>query len=306
MKAVYNHANNSGKPVLVLAGSALTTAEDAYGSMPPMRKETLDKAAETAIKLILPLEPTLMHGHGDLLLQIASDSIAIGANGDVRDVFCIRDDEQDWKIGFSCKHNHEALRHPRITEGLDFGWDWVRVHCSRNFIDEMSSIIEPLKSYQDSARLWREIPGKTSDYYVPILDAYKDEIARLCVKDPDVPSRLLGFFFGANDFYKIIMRDKDRTTTIECFNMNGTLGRPCGSIKPLRKIARTPMPSRLIDIASSPKSHNAIVLTFDEGWAISMRLHNKDSIAKPTSLAWDVTLVGLPQTMYTNTHYWDE
>lgn len=38
----------------------------------------------------------------------------------------------------------------------------------------------------------------------------------------------------------------------------------------------------------------------------SMRLHNKDKIAKPTSLAWDVKLEGIPPSAYTNTHSWDE
>ncbi len=33
---------------------------------------------------------------------------------------------------------------------------------------------------------------------------------------------------------------------------------------------------------------------------------DKDDVAKPTSLAWDVNLVGLPTSTYVNTHSWDE
>ena len=88
--------------------------------------------------------------------------------------------------------------------------------------------------------------------------------------------------------------------------MHGTLNAPCGKAKALTKVPAIKMPTRLIDAAFKPNSKTTIILTFDGGWAISMRLHNKDEIARPTSLAWDVNLVGLPPTTYVNTHSWDE
>ena len=304
MNALYRCAHTAGKSVSVIAGSSVTIAERAYRSMSPIEQRNLDDAADTAVRMIVPLEPKLLNGSGTLLLQIATDAMAVGVDGDVRDVFCIRDDMDEWKIGFSCKHNHEALRHPRITEGKDFGWDWIGIHCSQQFIDEITPIINSLVTYGRSGVLWRTIPNKQIDYYAPILGAYIDEIARMCATYADVPAKLLRYFFGANDFYKVIMRSSYRTTTIEGFNMSGTLGTACGRIRPITRVPVLRMPTRLLDARFKQGSLTTIILTFDEGWAVRMRLHNKDDVARPTSLAWDVQLEGLPPYTYINTQPW--
>ncbi len=72
------------------------------------------------------------------------------------------------------------------------------------------------------------------------------------------------------------------------------------------------MPTKLLDAdfkkseKQNSDSKTTIILTFDCGWSVSMRLHNKDEIARPTSLAWDINLVGLPPTTYVNTRSWFE
>ena len=88
--------------------------------------------------------------------------------------------------------------------------------------------------------------------------------------------------------------------------MNGTLGTVCGRIRPMTRVSVLHMPTRLIEARFKEGSQTTIILTFDGGWTVSMRLHNKDKIAKPTSLAWDVQLVGLPTGTYVNTHSWHE
>lgn len=298
--------------VIEAASKALTTAEKAYNTIEQEERINLDNAAETAVSLLVPLEPKLMHGSGTLLLKIAADAAAIGVDGDVRDVLCVRSEEgtDGWTIGMSCKHNHEALRHPRVTEKKDFGADWIGIHCSQEFMEEITPITDSLVSYGKNKVLWKTIDRKWDRYYVPILSAYLKEIQRLCASNKDVPEKLLSYFFGANDFYKIIMKSSARTTTIEGFNMHGTLNQNVGKKKAMTRVPVIKMPTRLIDAAfkatSSGPSKTTIILTFDGGWAISMRLHNKDDIAKPTSLAWDVKLEGLPPSTYVNTHSWDE
>lgn len=262
-------------------------------------------AANSALKLIVSLEPMIMGGSGTLCLSIASDAAAIGVNGDVRDVLCSRPDDE-WSVGISCKHNHEGLRHPRITEGKDFGWDWIGVHCSPDFMNEITPVTDSLIANRKIGRLWTQIDNKWDSYYVPILTAYLKEIQRMCNSDPSVPEKLLLYFFGANDFYKVIMKSSSRTTTVEGFNMHGTLNAPCGKTKAMTKIPVAKMPTRMIDATFKHGSKTTIILTFDGGWSISMRLHNKDKEAIPTSLAWEVYLEGLPPTTYVNTHSWDE
>lgn len=306
LKALSDFMRTKSKAVSIVESKALRTAKNAFESVEADEQNRLSKAANTAIKLLSPLEPKLLEGKGMLMLSIAADSAAIGVDGDVRDVLCVRGDDNNWTIGMSCKHNHEALRHPRITEGKDFGADWLGIHCSKNFMDAITPITDSLITYGKNGVLWRNIEDKQENYYVPILQAYLDEIRRMCDANNTVPERLLSYFFGANDFYKVIMKSSSRTTTIEGFNMHGTLNSPAGKSRALIKVPLIKMPTRLIDAAFKTNSKTTIILTFDGGWAISMRLHNKDDVARPTSLAWDVNLVGLPPSTYVNTHSWDE
>lgn len=314
LRALLVRLSHEGVEASPFISPALSTAQNAYGEINQAERERLDKAAATAANLIIPLEPKLLYGKGKLSLSIAADSLAIGLYGDVRDVFCSRMEEKEpfpyWKIGISCKHNHEALRHPRITEGKDFGKDWLGIYCSREFMDEITPVIDTLVAYGSNRVKWSSIQNKYDGYYVPILNAYLKEIKRLCDEREGVPEKLLSYFFGAYDFYKVIMRSASETTTIECFNMHGTLNQPCGKRKAMIKVPIIKMPTRLIDAAFKINkrgvSKTTIVLTFDQGWSISMRLHNKDDIAKPTSLAWDVKLEGLPPSTYINTHSWNE
>ena len=295
-----------GKDVSTVRSRAYDTAFNAMSSLGVSERNELIRAANTAVKLLLPLEPKLMDGRGTLLLSIAADSAAIGADGDVRDVLCVRDADNGWTIGMSCKHNHEALRHPRITEGKDFGRDWVGMSCSNDFMRAITPVTNSLVDYGNRNTPWTAIQDKFDRYYVPILKAYLEEIQRMCGTGSNVPEKLLSYFFGANDFYKIIMKSSARTTTIEGFNMHGTLNEPCGRSRAMTRVPVIRMPTRLIDAAFKQNSKTTIVLTFDGGWSVSMRLHNKDKVAKPTSLAWDVNLIGLPTSTYVNTHSWDE
>lgn len=305
LSSLLEYMKSTGKSVSVETGKPYQTAQRAYDSRDQKMRDNMDESAKTAVKLLLPLEPKLADGKGNLLLQISPDSRAKGVEGDVRDVICIRGDE-NWTIGISCKHNHEGLRHPRVTEGKDFGKDWMDIPCSKDFMDEITPVTDSLINNDKNGIKWSEIKDKWDSYYIPILSAYKNEIERMCKNDPSVPKKLLSYFFGANDFYKVIMKERARTTTVEGFNMHGTLNSPCGKKKAMTKVPVMKMPTRLLDTAFKPRSKTTIIITFDNGWSISMRLHNKDRIAKPTSLAWDINLVGLPPSTYVNTHSWDE
>lgn len=306
LRSLLAHAKALDKDVSIEASKAFTTAEKAFSAVGDNAKSEMMAAANAAVKLIVPLEPKLMGGSGTLLLTIAADAAAIGVDGDVRDVLCVRADDEEWAIGISCKHNHEGLRHPRITEGKDFGADWIGVHCSREFMNEITPIINSLIENGKNEILWSQIDQKWDRYYVPILTAYLKEIRRMCNENSTVPEKLLSYFFGANDFYKVIMKSGSRTTTVEGFNMHGTLNAACGKTKAMTKVSVIKMPTRLLDAAFKAGTKTTIILTFDGGWSISMRLHNKDKVAKPTSLAWEVNLEGLPPSTYVNTHSWDE
>ena len=192
LRSLLAHAKALDKDVSIEASKAFTTAEKAFSTVDENDKSEMMAAAETAVKLIVPLEPKLMGGPGTLLLAIAADAAAVGVNGDVRDVLCVRAEDKEWTIGISCKHNHEGLRHPRITEGKDFGADWIGVHCSREFMDEITPITNSLIENGENGTLWSQVEQKWDRYYVPILTAYLKEIQRMCEKDSTVPETCMG------------------------------------------------------------------------------------------------------------------
>lgn len=267
-------------------------------------------AARSGIKTIAGLEPRLLNGEGKLYLEIAADSSGVG--GDVRDIVCIRGDDYDgrWEIGLSCKHNHEALKHPRITEGMDFGADWMGASCSKAFFSKMESIMQPLTKNTGKEVLWSQIHDKSESFYIPILEAYLEEIRLICNENPNASKKLLEYFFGNHDFYKVIMDESRKATRVEGFNMFGTLNKSYKQLKPIVNVSKVVYPTRLIAAERKQEkgvlSATTIILTCDGGWAVSMRLHNKDSRAKLTSLAWDVQLVGHPPRIYSNTRGWCE
>ena len=317
LKATYDKLIAEGKTAVIQNNKAYKTAYGKFDSLSVKEQDRYMDAAKTAVKMLFPLEPNLVNGSGDLFLSINSDAVAQGANGDVRDVMYIRNvsEKETWEIGLSCKHNHAALRHPRITESKDFGESWVGIHNSKEFIEEISKTIDIIASYEEKNITWNDIAPTQKDkrekYYVPILEAYKNEIARMCKANPDVPQKLLSYFFGSNDFYKVIMNESKKTTIIEAFNIKKTLGRKAGTIKPSAVVSVLSMPTRLIEVdfkrnKKGKASDSTIILVFDYGWTISMRLHNKDEKVRATSLAWDVQLVGLPTGIYVNKHGWYE
>lgn len=310
LKAVEDELIAKSKPYDIDSSKPYVTAKKFFDSLSSSSQSLYLKAAKTATKMLSNLEPRLIEGKGTLNLKISPDSAAIGSDGDVRDVIFSRSDAKDkWEIGISCKHNHEGLRHPRITEGKDFGKDWIGINCSKDFIDEITPIIDSLDSLGKAGVKWRDIPNKQDTYYVPILNAYLKEIQRLCAANPSAPEQLLSYFFGAKDYYKVIMKESKKTTTIEGFNMNKTLNKANGKSKPVTKMPVTKMPTMLTYSDFRKKKSGSpykttIVLSFDEGWSIYMRLHNKDEIARPTSLAWEVNFGGLPPTTYNNSEPW--
>lgn len=299
LKAFQDKLLSEGRTLSISESPQLNTAKNAYDSLDNSAKNKYISAAKTAAELIFPLEPCIENGKGELVLSLNTD--ASGINGDVRDLLCIRISE-NWEIGISCKHKHEALKHPRITQSCNFGRDWLGYDCCDFFIKEMNKIIVSL----DGTKMWRNIPHKHDTYYIPILEQFKDEIQRLCDAHSDAPAKLLGYFFGTNDFYKIISKEDVRQTKIMGFNLNGTMNKASSGIKPIYRVSKLHLPTKLYDIHIKENNKTTLLLTFDGGWSVKMRLHNKDKFATPTSLAWDVTLTGMPPELYQQQRSWDE
>lgn len=286
----------------------LSTARICYAYLQAFEKEKYRKGAEAAIRIIDRLEPRLFGDNGKLFVGLQPDSKGIG--GDVRDVLCVRG--SDWQIGLSCKHNHDAVKHSRLSDSIDFGQDWFGKKCSGQYFSEVQTVFYPLRRMREDSlmkgsnhqALWAEIPDKEDRCYVPVLEAFMKELKRLDQENPgEIPRQLIRYLIGRNDFYKVIMNEKRRFTKIESININGTLNQSVGKKKALIDVPIMKMPSKFYEIGFKEGSKNTIFVVCDQGWNISMRIHNASSKVEP-SLKFDVQLMAMPSSILTQIEPW--
>jgi hypothetical protein len=81
--------------------------------------------------------------------------------------------------------------------------------------------------------------------------------------------------------------------------LHGTLNLPFESVKPKAKVPKLKLPSRLIEVVYQENSKTTLLVTLNEGWQISFRIHNASSRIEP-SLKFDINLVSAPHGLFTN------
>lgn len=85
-----------------------------------------------------------------------------GVKGDVRDIVIKRKDIE-WEVGLSIKHNHDAVKHSRLSHKLDFGNEWFDMPCSDEYWDAVEPIFNVLKQEKENGTKWSEIWDNNSD-----------------------------------------------------------------------------------------------------------------------------------------------
>lgn len=295
--------------VVVEESPQMTTARELYETLSRKMQEALDKAANAAIRVIKRLEPQLWYSNGNdpLFLSIQPDSA--GMAGDVRDVLCVRK-QNGWQIGFSCKHNHRAVKHSRLSDKIDFGKEWLNIPCSNEYFNSVVPLFTKLRVIRDESKkngvpaLWEDIENKAEEFYIPILSAFMKELCRIAKEYEGIPETLIRYLIGRNDFYKIITEDKSRTTRVEAINISGSLNCSSGKEKPITKVPPLKMPTQFYHIGFKPNSDNTVEVVCDEGWQLSMRIHNASSKVEP-SLKFDVQLISFPSSVYAQVEPWE-
>lgn len=286
----------------------MRTARKLFQTMCEENKNELVRAANAAARVIIRLEPQLQYPQNNIPLYLSIQTDAQGMAGDVRDVLCIRRQNQ-WQIGLSCKHNHHAVKHSRLSDTINFGNDWFGIPCSRDYFQAVVPIFSELRNLRDGARrnqeraLWSDIPDKAERYYVPVLRAFLAELERLSAANPNIPALLIRYLIGRYDFYKVITDDRHETTRIEAVNIAGTLNRPSGENHPIVDVPRLRLPTRFYHMDFKPGSDNTIEVVCDEGWTVSMRIHNASAEVEP-SLKFDVNLISLPIGIHAQVEPW--
>ena len=287
--------------VSVVDNDPFKTAKKCFLSFEEKEQSHYKLVASFAVNFLLDIEPRLSNGinNNDILqLEIVSDKA--GQSGDVRDVLAIRS-LQKWEIGISAKNNHRAVKHSRLSNDIDFGYKWLNVPCSIEYFDEIKPVFDNLAKLRTASKTtqkWETLGDYHTSVYVPVLDAFRKELLRL---DSDnfgiIAARLIEYLVGRQDFYKVI-KGKNKVE-IQAYNLHGTLNLPFENIKPKAKIQKLKLPNRLIEVVYQENSKTTLLVTLNEGWQISFRIHNASSRIEP-SLKFDINLVSAPHSLFSN------
>lgn len=265
-------------------------------------KSILINSALAATYSIFDLEPMVTaQDDDDIILKMQKDKE--GEIGDVRDIIIIKN-KAKWEIGLSIKHNHFAVKHSRLSSKLDFGKRWYGINCSDNYWKDIDPIFAYLNSEKEKGLKWRELKNKENDVYIPLLEAFMNELKRVNKDHADLPRRLVEYLLGKFDFYKIISVDNKSVTQIETFNLRGTLNQKSKYRKPNIIIPIVKLPSRIVSLDFKSQSTNTVELYLDGGWQFSFRIHNASTYVE-SSLKFDIQIIGMPTSIMTIKSKWN-
>ena len=292
---------NKHRKSIIEDSSTYEIAKECWNIIDKETKETFEQSALTAVYSIFDLEPMITEKDDDcLVLKMQKDQE--GKIGDVRDIIIIRNEEK-WEIGLSIKHNHDAVKHSRLSHKLDFGKEWFDIPCSNEYWGAVNPIFDMLKSEKENGSRWSEIVQKDENVYVPLLQAFMDEVNRAYKEDKNMPEKMIEYLIGKEDYYKIVSHDSKRLTLIHTFNMHDTLNKSSKDKVSEIEVPVVELPTRLIDIGFKPKSNNTVEMILDNGWQLSFRIHSASTKVEP-SLKFDVQFISMPVSVCTIKCVW--
>ena len=289
-----NDEINQFRQSRIIENSAFFAAQNAWDSMNIEFQRVLTESAFAAVATIFDMEPLIIEQEDDdLTLMIQTDNE--GQEGDVRDIVISRKDIK-WEIGLSIKHNHFAVKHSRLGGGLDFGRKWFGVPCSENYWNNIKPIFDYLREEKANQTNWSDLPAKENDVYIPLLEAFIQEVKDSCLIDESVPQKMVEYLLGEFDFYKVISIDSRRITQIQTYNLHGTLNMPSKTSSPTIEVPVASLPTRIVSFDFKPNSNNTVELYMDGGWQFNFRIHNASTKVEP-SLKFDIQIIGMPTTI---------
>jgi len=247
-----------------------------------MQKRFL-RAGQLAVCDIIKREHVVeQRGEGEIIFN----SDRAGASGDVRDILLNFNKKT---LGISCKNNHEAMKHSRLSATVDFVKKWGLHHdgCSQSYWNTVKPLFDELRDIQKQSQkqfLWDNLPNKPERFYWPILNAWCSEIQRLRENfdaEKSLCQALVAYLVGKYDFYKVIC-SSDKTVNLQAWNFNNSLS-----------TRKTKYPTVINAINTQNGGRYSKTIVFNHGFSINFRIHNAGSRVEP-SLKFDIVAIGLP------------
>ena len=275
--------------VEILESPSSINAQQSYKMISEKLRNRFDNASLKVAQHLIEKELTLVEKK-PRAVWLPSDSI--GQKGDVRDVII---STENGEIGISCKTNHDAFKHSRLSGKADFVKSWgLDVNgCSDRYWSDVRPVFDELSKIRKASKataLWRFEPDVPDRFYWPVLDAFEREIKRLNDKadsEFSIASNLVTYIIGIKDFYKVTVRPD--VVELQGFNLGGTLS-----------VTKTRLPNQIIGIDRLDGGQYSKTIRFNRGFTFNFRIHNASSRIE-SSLKFDVTAVSLPPAdVYTN------
>ncbi len=302
-----NDIISSIRPVEIVDNSSLDIAKSHFNNdISDLERRNMLLSAKAGVQVIIQMEPRMYDGKDKLTISLQPDTVAT-KKGDIRDVLIIRRSIK-WEIGISLKHNHAALKHSRLSPKIDFGKEWLGKQCSSEYMDEVGRIFANLKPYVKEK--WDKVSDKVDkvdDVYKPLLKAFMDELTRLDEGYPgEIAPALVNYLIGEKDFYKVISVEKKHITLITPVNLHDSLNERYKDHRSMFSIEKPKLPSVIYHIGFKKvldkktnainQSDNTIIVTCDEGWSFSLRIHNASSKVE-NSMKFDIESVSTPESI---------
>ncbi len=290
------------RPV-VLNEKSIEASKRAWLSISNEQQEKLILASKAFINLLFDAEPLILENESksDVVeLSINKDSDAEA--GDVRDII-IKRAEISWEVGLSIKHNHFAAKHSRLSAKIDFGNKWYGLPCCDDYWSKISPVFENLCKLKKLKYAWHDMDNKECSVYLPLLNAFMEEIERANKIDNQIPQRLISYLLGIKDFYKVVSVDRKQLTEVQTFNLRGELNKNGKKSKAKIIIPIADLPDEIILLRLKPNSTNTVEMFLNNGWSLSFRIHNASTIVEP-SLKFDIQFIGVPSNIITINCKW--
>lgn len=286
----------------IVRNLSFNATEQAWYAIGQSMRDSFAISANAARDVVLEMEPRMEENDDDtLFLEIQKDRI--GESGDVRDIV-IRRDGVEWEVGLSIKHNHTAVKHSRLAHTLDFGSEWYGIPCSNQYWQDVRPIFDLLNREKIKGTNWDCLANKDGTIYVPLLQAFLDEVDRVYANDPGVAFRMFEYLVGIRDYYKIVSHDSKRVTLIHTFNLHGTLNQPSHVKVSAIEVPIAEAPRVILGTRFKPGSNTTVEIYMDNGWAFSFRIHSASACVQP-SLKFDVQFISTPESVHNIKCVWN-
>lgn len=176
---------------------------------------------------------------------------------------------------------------------MDFGKEWFGVPCTESYWNTVKPIFDRLKSEKTQGKKWSDLSDKEDKVYIPLLNAFIDEVNRAYKTDASMPEKMIEYLIGTNDYYKVVSHDKKRMTLIHTFNIHNTLNKPSKIKVSAISVPIVKLPTELVALKFKNRSNNTVEMYLNNGWQLSFRIHNASTKVEP-SLKFDVQFIGMP------------